>query len=582
MTIRRSLLTLGAAGTALVSFQALPALAQSSAQNNQASIAYFTRDAASALPQLLSVEDRLYYASFFEAIEARNWGRVEQLLIERASGPLHGPALARYYVDPNSPEIALERLTAWLNAYADLPQAEAVSRLAQRRGLETQPNLPQTRELVPQAGITRRTRPRSISDGTMPSRTASRIRQSITDDDPVSAHALLLEVDSSLSSAAKAEWRQRVAWSYYIENRDAEALSLARSVAQGSGPWVAEGEWVVGLAAWRMGDCSTAANGFRSAAAATTDVELSAAAHYWASRALVKCRRPGLASAELSQAARFDETLYGMLAIEQLGRDLPARHTRPDLTSDDWEALSSKPPARIAVMLAQLGQRDEAGQSLRHLARINASVDYAALGRLARALALPGTQNFLAYNAPRGSASDPALRWPVTYQEPLGGWSVDPALAFAHALQESNFRETVVSPAGAIGLMQIMPITRREYAASLNLSASYANLKEPRTNLAFGQRTLEALSEAPATQGALPKVMAAYNAGLTPVTRWNSEVRDGGDPLTWMESVPYWETRSYVNIVMRNYWMYLRQADSPAASREALAQNIWPQFPASR
>ena len=76
--------------------------------------------------------------------------------------------------------------------------------------------------------------------------------------------------------------------------------------------------------------------------------------------------------------------------------------------------------------------------------------------------------------------------------------------------------------------------------------------------------------------------MAAYNAGLTPVTRWNSEVRDGGDPLTWMESIPYWETRSYVNIVMRNYWMYLRQADSPAASREALAQNLWPQFPASR
>ena len=76
--------------------------------------------------------------------------------------------------------------------------------------------------------------------------------------------------------------------------------------------------------------------------------------------------------------------------------------------------------------------------------------------------------------------------------------------------------------------------------------------------------------------------MAAYNAGLTPVTRWNDEVRDQGDPLTWMESIPYWETRSYVAIVMRNYWMYLRQADAEAPSRTALAQNQWPGFPTER
>ena len=52
--------------------------------------------------------------------------------------------------------------------------------------------------------------------------------------------------------------------------------------------------------------------------------------------------------------------------------------------------------------------------------------------------------------------------------------------------------------------------------------------------------------------------MAAYNAGLSPITRWNTEIRDGGDPLLWMESIPYWETRGYVSIVMRNYWMYER------------------------
>ncbi|WP_156491333.1 transglycosylase SLT domain-containing protein, partial [Erythrobacter sp. HI0074] len=109
-----------------------------------------------------------------------------------------------------------------------------------------------------------------------------------------------------------------------------------------------------------------------------------------------------------------------------------------------------------------------------------------------------------------------------------------------------------------------------------------ADLKDPAVNLAFGQRTLESLSTAGYTQGRLPKIMAAYNAGPSPVARWESEIRDAGDPLLYMESIPYWETRGYVAVVMRNYWMYLRQADAPAPSRIDLAENDWPQFPKVR
>jgi hypothetical protein len=82
-----------------------------------------------------------------------------------------------------------------------------------------------------------------------------------------------------------------------------------------------------------------------------------------------------------------------------------------------------------------------------------------------------------------------------------------------------------------------------------------------------------------ATQGLLPKVMAAYNAGLVPIGRWNTEIDNKGDPLLWIESIPYWETRGYVNIVMRNYWMYERQAGGVSESRAALAQGMWPTFP---
>ena len=89
------------------------------------------------------------------------------------------------------------------------------------------------------------------------------------------------------------------------------------------------------------------------------------------------------------------------------------------------------------------------------------------------------------------------------------------------------------------------------------------------------------LRDSAATQGELPKIMAAYNAGLQPVARWNTQVNDQGDPLLYMESIPYWETRSYVATVMRNYWMYERQARAPSATRVALADNAWPMFPAA-
>ena len=543
-----------------------------------ASVAYFTQARAAALPVLLSAEERAWYGQLFAAIDGKAWDRVEALLAERPDGPLHGVARAEYYLDPASPQIDLPRLTAWLDKHPELPQAPEITRVALARGLTTAPPLPQARQLRPQPGLTRRNRPRSIEDGTMPAELARAITERIAQDDPDGARLLLDGVDAALSSEARAEWRQKIAWSYYIENRDADALAQARTVAEGRGPWVAEGAWVAGLAAWRMRDCREAAIGF-ARANGSADVELAAAANYWLARTFIRCRQPAQAALALRQAARHDETLYGMLALEQLGQALPADHLRPDLTARDWQRLERAPNTRRAVMLAELGRRAEADALLRHQARIGAPQDFPALARLARALGLTTAQRSLAHSAPPGVTPEPAARWPVTDRVPRGGWTVDPALAFAHALQESSFREEVVSPANAIGLMQIRPIAAREHAGQVRMDASYLDLKDPATNLAIGQQALSAIAANPNTRGQLPKVMAAYNAGMTPVARWNSEIRDQGDPLLWMESVPYWETRGYVNIVMRNYWMYLRQAGAPAPSRIELAQNRWPGFP---
>jgi soluble lytic murein transglycosylase len=83
-----------------------------------------------------------------------------------------------------------------------------------------------------------------------------------------------------------------------------------------------------------------------------------------------------------------------------------------------------------------------------------------------------------------------------------------------------------------------------------------------------------ALHRRPAAQGDR-RLQCRADAGRL----WNSDVRDGGDPLLYIESIPYWETRGYVMTVLRNYWMYENQEGRKSASREALTQGLWPKFP---
>ena len=74
-------------------------------------------------------------------------------------------------------------------------------------------------------------------------------------------------------------------------------------------------------------------------------------------------------------------------------------------------------------------------------------------------------------------------------------------------------------------------------------------------------------------------MIAAYNAGPAPIAEWSSRRIGDGDPLLFIESIPYWETRGYVPIVLRNYWIYQEKSGAETVSREALVQGMWPRFP---
>ncbi len=376
-------------------------LAAGAAHANSAAAEYFRNRAdRSAVPSVLTQDERGYYRDLFAAIDASDWTKVQALLAQKPDGPLHQVARAEYFLAPNSPKIEGDALGQWLGRDASLPQAEQIQALAAKRGVSALPALPTAQRFASLPPAQRRVRPREVNDGTMPNVVAGSIQDKIKNDDPATAKALLDGIDTQLSLQARAEWRAKVAWSYYIENDDASAYALAQTANDGAGPWVAEGWWTAGLAAWRLDDCQGAAEAFVKTAQLSENAELTAAAHYWHSRALVRCRQPEKAAAPLRLAAARDETFYGMLAAEQLGAKLPESHAAPDFTPNDWQALREVGNVRTAAALSEIGRDGLADEVLRYQAKIGPAGQYQSLSRLARDIGLPSTQLWLAYNAP--------------------------------------------------------------------------------------------------------------------------------------------------------------------------------------
>ena len=531
-----------------------------------------------APPSVLSEAERTGYREVFAAIRAEDWAGAAARLDGMGDGPLHAIARAELYTAKNSPKAELEPLLALVAKAPDMPKAGQLARLASTRGATELPYFAQPQKLIWGVGQPRRSRAKSVKGDPAAVELETLIQPLIKENQPAAAEALLTEREYLLTPEALAEYQQRIGWSYYIIGAFADARRLADKSRAGQGEWALQGEWVAGLAAWRMRDCNAAGASFATVAARATDAELSAAGHYWAARADMMCGKPERVQARLRSAAHIKETFYGLLAASALGVSKQDPNELHDYRDAEWKAIASRPNVRAAIALNELGERALADEAISHQAKI-APAEHNALLHLASDLNLPGTQYWLAHNVPQGGRVNMAARYPMPDWRPAKGWRVDQALAFAHALQESNFRTQVVSPAGAHGLMQVRPGTAGDMARSRGESFAPEHLSDPALNLEYGQRYLEFLRDNGSTSGLLPKVIAAYNAGLSPVSEWNARGIDEGDPLLYIESIPYWETRGYVPIVLRNYWIYEQQAGKDSASRSALVQGLWPKFP---
>ena len=535
-----------------------------------------------AIPAQLDAAQRAGYTQVFASIRAGNWTDAQIELDAMKPGPLHAIARAELYTAKGSPKVDRASLVTLLAQAPELPEAAQLERLAKMRGAtdDELPALPQENDLDWIPGAPNRKHVRGTASDAIADQLSVAMRQYIKDDNGVAAQSLL-ESTQGLSPDALTEWQARVAWIYYLSGDDTNARLMAAKSANLQGDWAVQANWTTGLASWRQHDCASAATAFLTVASRATDIDLRAAGLYWASRANMMCGRPDLIQNELTSAAQYKETFYGLLARQALGLQAPPPPVRATAGAD-WQQLSRLPNAQVAAALVEIGEPELADEVIRHQAAIGDARDYRALVRFAANLDLPETQLWLAHNGPAGAEPSVAARYPAPNWTPDGGWRVDKALVFAHALQESSFRRDVVSPAGAYGLMQIRPAAATDIARArgeADRTYDRTALTKPSTNIEIGQSYLEQLRDQPATGGLLPKVIAAYNAGPLPVSQWNADPRDNADPLLYIESIPYWETRGYVVSVLRNYWMYEGEEGKKSPSRAALAQDMWPRFP---
>ncbi len=283
-------------------------------------------------------------------------------------------------------------------------------------------------------------------------------------------------------------------------------------------------------------------------------------AQYWLGRALDAAGQQAKAHEAFTQAAGWPTTYYGQLAVLALGEDeagLAARivaASDPEWTADRALDFAGSELARAATRLTAWGEPRRAKAFLQRLDDLaHDKVDRALAARFAIELGMPEQAVAAARRAGRDGITLAGTGWPEPVAPP---GPVEAAVTLGLIRQESSFDAQALSPAGARGLMQLMPATATLVARKLNEPAG-PTLTDAGFNMRLGAAYLQSLLD---RFGALPPAIAAYNAGPNRVQDWLAAYGDpaagGVDPIDWVELIPFNETRNYVQRVVENIVIY--------------------------
>lgn len=544
--------------------------------------------ALTEVPRAIAEKDAELYRRITAHQQKDEWTAADRLIAELQDRSLLGHVLAARYLD-GYPAKATE-IRAWLAKYSDHPDAGRIAQLA-RGGRAPARNL---------RGSKRRADAGDGSDGTVITTTSRRPKPrpdyrrraytargigtvrgayqlQLRRGNYEGAESVLNGANAERAlGAARVDTLKTELAIYYLQNGRFDRAYALASAATRSRESVPDAAWVAGLAGWKTGKQREAAQQFEWVANMQRANEWpQARAAYWAARAHESAGDQASARRWLEKAAGYPRTLYGMIARHRLG-------IRQDF---NFGVAMQADPAHLARIggtaegkrafgLVQIGMHHHAGEELMRQYKAQGE----AMSETYLAIADRGALPDLAYYVSAqiytrtGRMYDPGL-YPVPDWKPQGGFQLDRAVIFAIMRQESAFQAKVVSRANARGLMQLIPPTASLMAGDKKLRFQLGRLYDPEFNMELGQRYLRHLLRNDAG-GNVAFAAAAYNAGEGALAKW--QLRD--DALLFMATIPYTETREYVERVLYNVAAYrLRLGQSPS-ELEDLAQNRFPAY----
>lgn len=377
--------------------------------------------------------------------------------------------------------------------------------------------------------------------------------------------ALMLERSASADGLGRPErWapRRRLLARAAMQDGDAQlAYRLAAAHHLTAGANFADLSWLAGyLALSELDDPEAALAHFRAFRAGVVSPISLGRAGYWEGRAHEALGAPAAAAAAYAFGAEFQTTFYGQLAAERAGLPpdpaltgaVPAPVTR-------HSPLAEAPVYRAGRALYAAGETVLAARFLTHFAENLDRAGIAELLTLTEGLGSPYLQLRIGKRAASMGLTFPRAAFPLVDLDLSDRAGVAPELALAIARRESEFNPEVISPAGARGLMQLMPGTARDTSAAVGLPYSLERLtSDPVYNARLGTAYLQQLRRR--FGDATIFVAAGYNAGPGRPPQWVARYGDprGGavDPVDWIERIPFSETRNYVMRVMESLAPY--------------------------
>lgn len=350
-----------------------------------------------------------------------------------------------------------------------------------------------------------------------------------------------------------------------LDHEDAQtAYRVARDAATPTqGNYRVDKHFTAGWIALRfLHDPATAATHFAQISEGTDNPHALSRGGYWEGRAAEAMGHQAQARAHYARAAEHTATYYGQLARARLGiADLGLRGP-PVFSGPERGALSNLEVVRAADILYALDERDmlasifaELGESSSDVAGMAMLAETAGKHGDGRAMLLLG-KGALGRGLPLDYYAYPVIGLPD--YTPIAP-PIERAVAYSIARQESHFNQKVVSPAKAMGFMQVTPVAAKDTAKRYKAPYNAARLlSDPVYNMQMGAAELSMLLST--YNGSYILTFAGYNAGRGRVRQWIAAYGDPRDPkvdpVDWAERIPIAETRNYVQRIMENLQVY--------------------------